>query len=267
MQKIGALIPIRLASERLPGKAIKKIAGRPAVWHLLDRVCASKHITKKNVVVCTTKDKSDDILVDIVEAYGAKTFRGERDDIIKRFYDAINHFQFDIILQVDGDDILADPEYMGLTIQALLNDASLDIATCEGLPLGIASKSFTRAAMEKVYHSYQTTQNDTGFIYFFTKTGLCKQHVITPLTQNHVCHESRLTLDYPEDFEVFKTIIEALQKDNALCSLEEINAYLKSHPEVMQLNQFLDKQYWQRTQDKAKLQYKNRDNVLNDILL
>ena len=122
MKKIGALIPIRLASERLPRKALKEICGRPVVWHLLDRVCASKHIEKNNIVVCTTEDETDDELVKSVETYGVRVFRGERDDIIKRFYDAINEFNFDIILQVDGDDILADPIYMGLSIQYLIDN-------------------------------------------------------------------------------------------------------------------------------------------------
>lgn len=265
MKKIGALIPIRLASERLPGKALKEICGRPAVWHLLDRVCLSKHIAKEHVVVCTTEDKSDDLLVEAVESYGCRVFRGARDDIIKRFYDAIKAFNFDIILQVDGDDILADPFYMGLTIQALLDDETLDIVTCEGLPLGVASKSFTRHAMEKVYQSYRTTENDTGFIYFFTKTGLCKQQVISPLNTAHVCHKSRLTLDYPEDFEVFSYIIEALHKTEALFSLEAIVDYLKNHPDVIEINQFLDKQYWQRTAEKAQLQYVDFSGALKKI--
>lgn len=265
MKKIGALIPIRLASERLPGKALKEICGRPVVYHLLDRVCLSKHISKDKVVICTTEDKSDDSLVEVVESYGAKIFRGSRDDIIKRFYDAICEFDFDIILQVDGDDILADPIYMGLTIQALLEDPSLDIVTCEGLPLGIASKSFTRSAMENVYRAYKTTENDTGFIYFFTKTGLCKQHTISPITQNHICSEIRLTLDYPEDFEVFRKIIEELHQASDVFSLEAIINYVRISPETIKINQFLEDQYWQRTREKAKLQYVNLNGILSNI--
>lgn len=265
MKKIGALIPIRLASERLRGKALKEICGRPAVYHLLDRVCASKHILKENVVVCTTQDASDNKLVTAVESYGAKVFRGSRDDIIQRFYDAIAAFNFDIILQVDGDDILADAFYMGLTVQALLDDSSLDIVSCQGLPLGVATKSFTRQAMEKVYRSYKTTQNDTGFIYFFTKTGLCRQKVISPISEDHVCNEARLTLDYQEDFEVFKAIIEALYKPNEIFNLETLVKFLKNHHEVIKINQFLDKQYWQRTAEKAKLQYLDSNGVLNNI--
>ena len=41
MTKIGALIPVRLASERLPGKALLPLGGRPVIAHLLERVFAS----------------------------------------------------------------------------------------------------------------------------------------------------------------------------------------------------------------------------------
>ena len=53
--KIGSLIPIRLASERLPGKALIEVAGKPLVCHLIDRVFECKYIrNKKDVIVCTT---------------------------------------------------------------------------------------------------------------------------------------------------------------------------------------------------------------------
>ena len=263
MKKIGALIPIRLASERLPGKALKEICGRPVVYHLLDRICLSNHISKDCIVVCTTEDSSDDLLVNAVETYGAKIFRGARDDIIHRLYSAICEFEFDIVLQVDGDDILADHIYMDLTIQALLDDSSLDIVTCEGLPLGIASKSFTRKAIERVYSAYKTPENDTGFMYFFTKTGLCKQHIISPLSEKHICNEARLTLDYKEDFEVFRAVIES--SGNQLLSLEAIINYLRMNPEIMKSNQFLNKEYWKRTSEKSKLQYINNVGALSDI--
>ena len=101
MMKIGALIPIRLASERLPGKAIVEVAGKPLVCHLLDRVFESKYISdKRDVIVCTTEDSSDDKLAHIVTNYGASIFRGSTDDIIKRFNDAIIEYKLDYILQV-----------------------------------------------------------------------------------------------------------------------------------------------------------------------
>ncbi len=254
--KIGALIPIRLASERLPGKAIVEVAGKPLVCHLLDRVFACKHITdKRDVIVCTTEDVSDDKLGQIVTSYGASIFRGSTDDIIKRFNDAIIEHKLDYILQVDGDDILCATEYMDLTMESLLGDNSLDIVTCDGLPLGIASKSFTQKAMARVFGAYQTQQNDTGFIYYFTKTGLCNHEVITDVSPEHILDEARLTLDYASDLEVFKNIIEALSPSGELLDFKRVVQYLKQHPEVMDINAGLDDEYWQRTREKARLAY------------
>ena len=253
--KIGALIPIRLASERLPNKAIREICGKPIVCHLLDRVFASKYIEKKNAVVCTTKEESDDRLADIVESYGASVFRGSTNDIIKRFYDAIVEYDFSAVIQVDGDDILCDPLYMDLTMDKLLRDSTLGIVTCEGLPLGIASKSFTRAAMEIVYHQYQTQNNDTGFIYFFTKAGLCKKDVVHPLKKEHVLDEARLTLDYDEDLELFTRIYESLYQKGHVFSLEEALNVLRNNPEWMKINSVLNEEYWERTREKARLEY------------
>jgi len=260
--KIGALIPIRLASKRLPGKAMKEVCGQPLVCHLLDRVFASKYIkNKSDVVVCTTNEKSDDALVNVVQNYGASIYRGSTDDIIKRFYDAVRAFDFDYIIQVDGDDILCATEYMDLTMETLLKDNSLDIVTCDGLPLGIASKSFTRNAMNQVFGFYKTNENDTGFIYYFTKTGLCNQKIIQPISDMHILDEARLTLDYPVDLEVFTTIIEMLSQSGEIFNLEQIVTFLKKHPDIMNINADLDEVYWQRTKDKAQLMYTDSSGI------
>ena len=147
---IGALIPIRLKSERLPNKALLDIAGKPACYHLLDRVCDCKFIkTKRHVVVCTTTDNSDDALVEAIETYGCSVFRGDENDIIKRFRDAMESFQFDYVVQADGDDPVSATEYMDITMEELLANSERDIVTVEGLPLGCATKSFSRKAIDK----------------------------------------------------------------------------------------------------------------------
>lgn len=267
MGKIGAIIPIRLASERLPNKAINVICGKPIVCHLLDRVFASKHVKKKDVVVCTTKEESDDQLVRIVESYGASVFRGSTNDIIRRFHDCIESFKFDAVIQVDGDDILCDPGYMDMTITKLLSDTKLDIVTCDGLPLGIASKSFTRNAMQKVYQHYCSENNDTGFIYFFTKTGLCNMAVVKPLSEDHVLDDARLTLDYKEDLELFTIIFEALYKEGEVFTLEEIISFLKKRPALLKHNTDINDEYWRRTKEKARLDYKDDEGLIKSVVL
>ncbi len=263
--KVGALIPVRLDSERLPGKALLEICERPIIYHLLDRVTACKHITPENTVICTTEEPSDDPLVEVVEAYGVRLFRGSTDDIIERFHAAISHFNFDAVIQVDGDDPLSATEYMDLTMDRLLGDTNLDIVTCRGLPLGTAVKSFSKAAMEQVFDRYRSTQNDTGFIYYFTKTGFCKQAEVKPLSPDHLHDEARLTLDYKEDYEMFKVVFEELYTPGRIPGLSEVVRYLRSHPEIVALNTNLNEEYWKRTQEKVALKFEDENGKLLSI--
>ena len=263
---IGALIPIRLRSERLPGKALLDLCGKPVCYHLLDRVVACRYIENpKNVVVCTTEDPSDDPLVAAVEKYGCSVFRGAQDDIIARFAGAMDAFNFDYVVQADGDDPLSATEYMDITMEKLLADSTLDIVTVDGLPLGCATKSFSKKAMQKVLNFYATEKNDTGFIYYFTKTGLCEHKIITCDNPSHIHPTARLTLDYKADFELFEKIFTHLYSSKNKRTLEDVVAYLNQHPEFIQINKFVEDEYWERTSEKAQLKYRNEHNISMNI--
>ena len=258
--KIGALIPIRLGSERLPGKQLKTVAGKPIVHHLLDRVAACRHIREtQDIVVCTTEDSSDDPLVPVVEEFGATIFRGSRDDIILRFNDAMTEHAFDMVVQANGDNPLTDTEYMDAGIDALLADPGIDVTTCAGLPLGIASTCFTRSAMDSVMAAYRTERNDTGFVLFFTRTGLCKHVEIPPLRPEDVMDNVRLTLDYPEDLEVFERIFDSLYHDGTVFDLTSVLTFLRNEPAVAEINGKLGAEYDARTRELLDLAYRAPD--------
>ncbi len=262
----GVLIPVRLTSERLPGKGLRDLVGQPVLYHLLDRVKASPHVVDPaDIVVCTTTDAEDDRLTEAVQAYGASVFRGSRDDIIARFHAAMEQFDFDAVIQVNGDNPLTDTLYMTLTMDRLLADPSLDIVVCRDLPLGTASCSFTRRAMDKVMRHYRSDRNDTGFVYFFTRTGICKVGTVDPVSPDHILPDARLTLDYPVDFALFQHIFATLQPPDRLITLTEVVQFLHQHPEWRESNIGVDKDYWERTRQKAVLEYVDADGVRKSI--
>jgi spore coat polysaccharide biosynthesis protein SpsF len=260
--KIGALIPVRLSSQRMPGKALLPIMGRPVILHLLDRLFASRHLTPQDVIVCTTTDPSDDPLVPIVESAGARVFRGSRDDIIDRFNSAVADFGFDAVMQVDGDDPCSDTMYMDLCMDRLLADSELGIVLTEGLPLGLGSKAIRGSAIRTIWNNHLTQQNDTGFIYYFTRTGLCKTACVKPLGSQHVHTKARLTLDYPEDLAFFEALFRELYDPNAVFGIDEIVSLLHRRPELVEINSGLDEEYWKRTHQLAQLEYRKEGKVL-----
>ena len=264
--KIGALIPARLGSKRLPGKHLKVIADKPVIHHLIDRLAACRHIRDAgDIVVCVTEDPSDDPLVPVVEETGASVFRGSRDDIIRRFHDALAEHEFDFVVQANGDNLLTDPEYMNAGIDALLEDPKIDVTTCSGLPLGISSTCFTRSAMDKVMAAYRTERNDTGYTLFFTRTGLCQHLEIPPISPEHVMDEARLTLDYPEDLKVMDLIFTALYREGEVFGLSAVLNFLRRAPTVAQINGVLSAEYEQRTRDLLDLTYQGPEGSITRI--
>ncbi len=263
--RIGALIPVRLSSERLPGKALMKLGNGCVIDQILLRAEACDHIKDKaDIVVCTTGAAADDPLVNHVTAAGYSVFRGHTDDIIRRFGDAMAHFSFDAVVQIDGDDPFSATEYMNATMDAVIADQHLDIAIVNGLPLGVAVKSFTRAAMEKVLAQYQTARNDTGFIYFFTKSGICTVRELDPISDDHVHETVRLTLDYPDDLKMMNALIDACP-DQQPVSLSELVQVVYDNPGLVDVNRYVEEEYWQRTADKVHLEYRDASGEVQTI--
>jgi spore coat polysaccharide biosynthesis protein SpsF len=261
--KIGALIPIRLGSERLPGKALKSIGGRPAVHHLLERMFASRHLSPENVVVCTTRDSSDDPLVSVVESTGAKVYRGSRDDIVERFHGAVSAHAFDAVIQADGDDPFSDTGYMDRCMDRLLDAPELDLVSSEGLPIGLNSKAIRARAIARVLEHRVTEKNDHGFILLFTATGLCKTAVIHPVSPDHMHATARLTLDYEDDLRFFNALHQAIGPRSPPFGVSEIVAALRAHPLLVAINSHLTEAYQERSVALLKLQYRRDGRVID----
>jgi spore coat polysaccharide biosynthesis protein SpsF len=262
--KIGALIPIRLASERLPGKQLLPIAGRAAVLHLLERLFASRYLTPERVVVCATEDPSDDALVPVVESSGARVFRGSRDDIIDRFHCATEQYGFDAVLQVDGDDPFTDTLYMDFCMDHLLAHEHLDIVRCQGLPLGLNCKAIRARAIRRVREHRITEKNDHGFILLFTETGLCSTATLRPITPAHQHATARVTLDYPDDLVFFNELHAAASRLHPQFTVAEIVAALRAEPSLVHINAHLNTAYQQRSEELLDLQYR-RDGKIHSL--
>lgn len=248
MTKVGALLRIRLSSSRLPGKALAPIGGRPAVTHLIDRIAASRYIeSRRDIVVTTSTDPSDDALVPVVEAAGASVFRGSLDDVVARTFGALEAYGFDAVTQVDGDDVFADPRYMEHALATLLGDPALDVVLCRGLPIGMSTKAIRASAIRRVHDRYVPGLNGTGAFLYFTETGLCRVAELAPLSPLHVHDRVRVTLDYPDDLRFFEALVAEI--GDWPFGSEEIVAAVRRRPELVELNAYLTDAYWERSDE------------------
>jgi len=230
-------IPVRLSSTRLPQKHLKIVEGKPIILHLIERLTNAKRI--RNIVICTTDQKVDDPLVDVLKETDVKIFRGNEKDILNRYLEAAKKFETDFIINADGDDVYADPEYIDKIVSLFERD-NCDYVDMVGFPFGMASVGIKFSALEKICETKQTEDTDTGYRLFFTEnkifnvTQLKLEKGITYPKNLH------LTLDYEEDLLLAKKIYSELGTDFRLLDILEL---FSKKPELLEITDGIEIKY------------------------
>jgi glutamate-1-semialdehyde 2,1-aminomutase len=233
--KIIALVQARIGSTRLPGKVLKKIVNRPVIDLLLTRLSESKKIDQ--IVVTTSKNTKDDELKDVVESLGYDCFRGNEDDVLKRFYDAAKKYNADIVVRITGDCPLVDANLVDTCITNFLFSKvdyysnTLPVSYPDGLDIEVMSFLSLESAHFKASSRFDR-EHVTPFIRNsdrFSKKSLVYKKDLSAV---------RWTLDEPEDFLVISRVFEYFSP-NVIFNWEEILELKKNYPELFLDNQLI----------------------------
>ncbi len=225
-------ITARTKSTRLPKKVLLKVKNKTIVEHLINRLKLAKR--PDLIVLCTSTNPNDDILVEIAQKTGIKYFRGSEEDVLDRFSKAASLFKIDFIVVTWGDELFCDPEYVDKTIE-LFEKTGADFIKCDELPLGTFSYGLKVEALKKVCQMKGETDTEIWGGYF-TDEGIFKVEHLEVDDENLRHPEIRITLDYPEDFELVQEIFNRLYKEGRVFPLKEIIKLLMEHPELMEIN-------------------------------
>ena len=230
--KSAIFITARTKSTRLPRKVLVEIKGKTVIEHLIDRLKLAK--LPDLIVLCTSTNPDDEILVDIAKKNGIKYFRGSEDDVLDRFSKAASVFNIDFIVVTWGDDLFCDPEYIDKTIE-LFRKTEADFIKCDELPLGTFTYGLKVDALRKVCQIKTDTDTEIWGGYF-TKSGMFDVRYLKVDDENLRHPEIRMTIDYEEDFDFVKEIFDRLYKEGKVFPLREIIQLLKEHPELMDID-------------------------------
>jgi len=122
--KIVAIIPSRLESSRLPGKALLDICGLPMIIHVYKRCMLSSILDEVYVATDNVKIK------DVVESYGGKVIMtsSAHQTGTDRIAEAAKSINADIIVNVQGDEALLNPDYIDKAVFALQKNPEINIS-------------------------------------------------------------------------------------------------------------------------------------------
>ncbi len=123
--KIVGIIPSRYASTRLPAKPLVDICGKPMVQRVYEQAKKSALLT--DVIVAT----DDERIESAVKTFGGKVVMTPADihSGSDRIALAAKNMAADIVVNIQGDEPLIDPQLIDQTIQALIDDEAVVVGT------------------------------------------------------------------------------------------------------------------------------------------
>jgi 3-deoxy-manno-octulosonate cytidylyltransferase (CMP-KDO synthetase) len=120
-----AIVPARYQSTRLPGKALADIAGRPMIEHVYRRAAAARTVSR--VIVAT----DDERIARAVAAFGGEAMMtsASHQSGTDRLAEVAASLACDVVVNVQGDEPVLEPETIDAAVEPLLADARLEMST------------------------------------------------------------------------------------------------------------------------------------------
>ncbi|MCM3880865.1 MAG: 3-deoxy-manno-octulosonate cytidylyltransferase [Vicinamibacterales bacterium] len=124
-QHTVAVIPARYGSTRIPGKALADIDGRPMVEHVYRRAAAAHYVDR--VIVAT----DDERIAEAVRRFGGDVRMTKPDHLTgtDRLAEVAASLDCDLIVNVQGDEPLIEPESINAAIEPFRSDSALVMST------------------------------------------------------------------------------------------------------------------------------------------
>ena len=152
--KITTLVAARMGSQRFPGKTLADLNGKPMLERQIERIKKSKYVDQ--IVVATTTNNEDDLIVRWCENNEINYFNGPCKDVLGRLFQAATFFSSEIIIEILGDNPLVHSEMIDSIVNIYLNNSFDYVANLTSeYPETERTSQFPRGVRVQVF-SYET---------------------------------------------------------------------------------------------------------------
>jgi len=247
--KRAIFVSARTASTRLPQKSNLRLYGDTSlISHILKR---AKLAEADVVILCTTNENADNILVEVASECGVEVFRGSTHDKLARWLGACEAFDVELFVTMDGDDPFCDPN---LASQAFTQLQQCDFVEASRIVTGGFTYAIRTEALRTVCQIKDSENTEMMWTYF-KDTGLFRTEELTEIDSELLRNDMRLTLDYIEDLELFRKIFEILNTKEDT-SLLEVVRLLSRRIDLRTSNFFRQGEFLSNQASKTELRLK-----------
>jgi len=200
------IVQARMSSRRVPGKVLRKIAGRPILQWTLERVQRAKSVS--NLVVATSVLSEDDPIERLCRKLSVKCFRGDLNDVRSRYIEVLRNEQSSECVRICADSPLIDPALIDQGVSIALK-GSFDLVTnvlTRSFPVGQSVEVVSTQALLKMAENAIEPEDKEH-----VTTGFYKENTnynIRTFSHNRNLGHIQLAVDTEQDIKNISQIVE-----------------------------------------------------------
>lgn len=205
------LIQARLSSSRFPKKMLKKINNMTLIEYVYSRCKESKKAD--DVIVITSDEESDDELYRLCADKNIAVYRGELDNVLKRYIDASNHFDIDVICRVCGDSPFVDIKAIDKMFYNFECNSDIEYMSTTNSLNGFMSEVLSQNLLKTVYND-DLSKEDKEHVTKYIRDNILKfnsKELDLDLKPKEL-EKFTLTIDYPNDILIAQKVAKNLKK-------------------------------------------------------
>ncbi len=231
---IVAIIQARMGSERLPGKVLFKLHGKTVIEWIVERLRGSRYL--KQVIIATSNQPGDDVLVSHCKQKTIHVFRGSENDVLDRYYRCARDVKAEVIVRLTGDDPFIDYRIVDRVLDAFFQEGKQydyvsNVYPRRTYPRGLDTEVFSFQALEQAW------REDTNPSWREHVTQYFQKHPelfrIGTVTHDEDLSHYRWALDTEDDWRFFQAISPYVEINTPW---EDIVSILRRHPEIARIN-------------------------------
>ncbi len=193
------IIQARSNSKRFPNKILYNIKSKPIILRVISNISKSKMIT--NVVVATSRKKSDDKLIELLKSKKLKFFRGNLNNVASRLLKASQRYKKNFFIRVSADSPLIDYKIINKAVRLFKKKRNIDIITNvfpRSYPKGQSVEIIRTKVLENNISKMSKSEKEHVTTYFYKNYNKFKILNFSNNT-NKFKYIKNMTVDYKSD--------------------------------------------------------------------
>ncbi len=242
MDKVIAVLQARMHSERLPGKILADLAGKPLLEHVIERLRATPGVDR---VVLAVPRSEMAYLATLAERTGAEMVGGAFNDVLGRYYQSAKRYPAPFMIRATGDNPLIDPVMLGRCIRECIT-GHWDMVGVREMPLGTGAEVFPAGLLDYLHHFGRRRhhrEHVTTLLYEHEDEFLVRR--LAPPRKLRA-PEFRLTVDTEADLELMRSLYDRLYVPGEIVDLADAISLLRSEPELAGINSHVHQRDWRK---------------------